>query len=53
MGIGMINKQKLENIVDDGNMAFEQAELNAYSKDISLVNSIRPTQSESILPEPR
>jgi FAD/FMN-containing dehydrogenase len=38
----MIKKEKLVEIVGAANVSFEQATLEAYSKDISFVNQIRP-----------
>ena len=38
----MIDKQKLIKIVGAGNVAYEQATLDEYSRDMSFVNQIRP-----------
>jgi hypothetical protein len=38
----MIKKEKLVEIVGASNVSFEQATLDAYSRDISFVNQIRP-----------
>ena len=38
----MIDKKKLIKIVGAGNVSYEQAELDGYSKDMSFVNQVRP-----------
>ncbi len=38
----MIDKQKLVKIVGAGNVAYEQAALDDYSRDMSFVNQVRP-----------
>jgi FAD/FMN-containing dehydrogenase len=38
----MIEKEKLVSIVGAGNVSYEKAALDAYSKDISFVNTVRP-----------
>jgi FAD/FMN-containing dehydrogenase len=41
-GVNMIEKGKLVKIVGAGNVSYEPAALEKYSRDISFVNSIRP-----------
>ena len=38
----MITKEKLVKIVGAGNLSYEQAALDEYSRDMSFANTIRP-----------
>ena len=41
--MGMIEKEKLAEVVGTGNVIFDPAILDQYSRDISFVNTTRPT----------